>query len=301
MGTVLEISLVGPEEAEARRILERLYDEVAALEAALTVFDPESALSRFNRAAGSGPVAVPAVLAEILGDAVAYSERTAGSFDVTVGPLVALWTEAAERGENPTPEALDAARARVGARMLQVHGPAEASLMRPGMSVNLGGVAKGFALDRLATLLGEERVHDALLSFGQSSVLARGSPAGGGDWQLLLGGAGARPSGVIRPAGLALSVSESLGQWSEIGGRRYGHVVDPRSGRPLERAFLAAVVAPSAAEAEAWSKALLVLGEEGLALLEARSGAEGTLIDELGARSSTSGFDEAVSFAPLAP
>ncbi len=297
MGTLLEITLVGRAGEVSRADLEPLFAEVDRLERILTRWDAASALSTLNAAAGSGSRAVPPELARILADCVTWSRETGGSFDVTVGALVALWREAGRRGRLPTAAEADAARAAVGAAKLGLGADGRVALPA-GMALDLDGVAKGWALDRVAGRLRGSGVAGALLDFGGSSVVAIGRPADAPHWRTLLRGAGDAPAGVLTLRDRALSVSGSLGEWSEIEGRRYGHVIDPRNGEPLSRAFQAAVLAPGAGEAEAWSKALLVLGaEEGIARLAERPGLEGMLIDEAGRRLATPGF--AAAFDPV--
>ena len=128
------------------------------------------------------------------------------------------------------------------------------ALAHEGVSVDLGGIAKGWALDRMLPLLRERGIERALLDFGQSSVWALGAPPGAAGWRLLARGPDEGALGVLTLVDQALSVSGSLGQWVEIGGRRYGHVLDPRSGLALERRRQALVVAPNATLAEALSK-----------------------------------------------
>jgi thiamine biosynthesis lipoprotein len=301
MGTVLEITLRAGSEGAGREALEALFAEAARLDALLTLYDPASELSRLNRAAGQGPVPVAPELASILDASLGYARLTGGSFDVTVGPLVALWKRAGETGTAPTAEAIARARARVGAEQIRLT-PSGVELAREGVAVDLGGIAKGWALDRMLPLLRARGIPTALLDFGQSSVWALGAPPGAKGWRLLARGPDDAPLGVLTLAGQALSVSGSLGQWVEIGGRRYGHVLDPRSGLPLERRRQALVVAPSAALAEALSKALLILGEaEGLALVAAQPGCQGLLADADGGVWETPGWRAAVRFEPWAP
>jgi thiamine biosynthesis lipoprotein len=237
-------------------------------------------------------------LAEILEASVRYSQLTRGAFDVTVGPLVALWTRAGESGVAPSAEAIAQARARVGADQVRVDGR-RVALAHEGVAVDLGGVAKGWALERMLPRLRARGIDRALLDFGQSSVWALGAPPGAAGWRLLARGPGDAALGVLTLSDQALSVSGSLGQWVEIGGRRYGHVLDPRSGLPLERRRQALVVAPDAALAEALSKGLLILGEqEGIALVDAQPGCEGLLVDADGGSWETPGWREAVRFEP---
>jgi thiamine biosynthesis lipoprotein len=297
MGTVLEITLVGRDEGEARAALVEIFALAERLDALLTVYDAESELSRLNRAAGQGRRAVDPELARILELAKTYARLTRGSFDVTVGPLVEIWTEAARRGTPPSALKLAGARELVGWELIRLHADGSAELARPGVSVNLGGLAKGYALDQMLALLEKRGIDNALLSFGQSSTWALGHPPDAPGWRLLARGPDEGLLGVLTLENQALSVSGSLSQWVEIGGRRYGHVLDPRTGEALQRRRQALVVAPNASLAEALSKALLVLGKhEGLALVEAQEGCEALLVDA--GSWLTTGWKAAVRFDP---
>jgi thiamine biosynthesis lipoprotein len=299
MGTVLEITLEARSEALARQALEELFALAQRLDALLSRHDPASELSRLNAAAGGAALPVDPELARILEASLAYSRLTQGAFDVTVGPLVALWTRAAEHGRLPSADELARAREQVGAQGVRVAGGA-VELAGPGVSIDLGGIAKGWALDRMLPRLRARGIGSALLSFGQSSVWALGAPAGAPGWRLLARGPDGGALGVLSLADRALSVSGSLGQFVEIEGRRYGHVLDPRSGLPLQRRRQALVVAPDATLAEALSKGLLILGErEGIALVAGQPGCEGLLVDADGGSWETPGWRQAVRFEPL--
>lgn len=299
MGTLLELTLYGPDAAALHETLQDVTQLVERLEAGMSRHDAASDVSRLNRAAGGAPLPVDPAVADILRQALHYAQLTRGAFDVTVGPLVALWTRAAERDALPEPEALERARARVAADGIELHADGRVAL-RSGTSLDLGGLAKGYALDRALSLLEAPRVASALLNFGQSSSWAVGAPPGAAGWRLLVRAPGGGFAGVITLRDQALSVSGSLGQWSEIGGRRFGHVLDPRSGWPLTRRRQALVVAPSASLAEALSTALLVLGEqEGIALVAAQPGCAGLLLDADGQRWATPSWVRATRYAPL--
>jgi thiamine biosynthesis lipoprotein len=301
MGTILEITLYVRDRADGERALEELFGVAERLDGLLSVYSEASQVSGLNRSAGRGPQAVDPELAELLARSRELSALTRGSFDVTVGPLVALWTRAARRGAPPSPEALAAARARVGAERVRVDAEGRV-VLEPGVSLNLGGAAKGYALDRMLPLLRARGIERALLNFGQSSSWAVGTPPGEAAWRLLARGAEEGWLGVLNLRDQALSVSASLGQFVEIGGRRYGHILDPRSGEPLSRRREALVVAPDATLAEALSKALLILGqEEGVALVAGQPGCEGLLVDAAGGRWATPGWAAAVGFEPVDP
>jgi thiamine biosynthesis lipoprotein len=299
MGTILEITLHAPDAARGREALDALFALAVRLDAVMSRYDPDSDLSQLNRAAGQGMVAVDPELARILEASIGYSQLTRGAFDVTVGPLVALWTRAGETGELPSAEEIAAARAQVGAEQIRVEA-GRAWLPHAGVSLDLGGIAKGWAIDRMLPLLRQRGIERALIDFGQSSVQALGAPPDAPGWRLLARGPDGGALGVLTLSDQALSVSGSLGQLVEIGGRRYGHVLDPRSGQPLERPREALVVAPNAALAEALSKGLLILGEEeGIALVEAQPGCHGLLVDADGRSWETPGWRGAVRFEPL--
>jgi thiamine biosynthesis lipoprotein len=301
MGTILEITLYTRSPARGRAALAELFAAAERLDAVMTLYDPGSDLSKLNRAAGRGPIRVDLELAEILEAATDYARLTHGSFDVTVGPLVALWKRAGETGVPPSAAEIARARALVGADQIGVNGN-RAELAREGVSVDLGGIAKGWAVDRMLPLLERRGIERALIDFGQSSVHALGAAPGSEGWRLLVRGPEDGALGVLTLSDQALSVSGSLGQMVEIGGRRYGHVLDPRTGQPLERQREALVVAPEAALAEALSKALLILGEnEGIALVAAQPGCHGLLVDADGRSWETPGWREAVRFEALPP
>src|SRR5262249_21948750 len=156
MGTVLELTLFGSDPAALALARADALAEVERLESFLSTWRPESDVSRLNRAAGRGAVEVHPEVAALLARSVELTRATRGTFDVTVGPLVDLWHEAAARDTLPDPAAIASARARVGADRLDARptpGGASATLAA-GSEIDLGGVAKGFAIDRVRAGLG---------------------------------------------------------------------------------------------------------------------------------------------------
>jgi thiamine biosynthesis lipoprotein len=298
MGTVLELTLVARDAAGAREAAAACFALGAALEAELTTYDAASATSRLNESAGSGPFAAPPALARLLADSQRLSRATDGAFDPTVGPLIELWRSAGERGRLPGAGAIAAARSRVGIERVAIDAAGRVALA-PGMAVNFGGIGKGWALDRMGELLAERGIEDALLDFGGSSWLARGVPADAPAWRVLLRDGRGGYAGAIALRDTSVSFSESFGESSEIGGRRFGHVIDPRTGWPIEEARAGVALAADGATAEALTKALIVLdAERGLAVLARTPGAEGLVIDARG-RHESAGFRRATDFEPL--
>jgi thiamine biosynthesis lipoprotein len=299
MGTVLQLTLLAESEAAARAAADECFALGAELEAVLTTYDPASATSRMNANAGRGPFAAPPALARILADSQRLARATGGVFDPSVGPLIELWTAAAQTGRLPTDAAIAAARRRVGIERVAI-GPDGRVTLGPGMAVNFGGIGKGWALDRMRERLAERGVRNALLDFGGSSWLALGAPADAPAWRVLLRDGRGGYAGAASLRDTSASFSESFGQWSEIAGRRYGHVIDPRTGWPIREPLAGIALAPDGATAEALTKALLVLGPEAaLAVVAGVPGAEALVIDASGARHESPGFRRATAFEPL--
>ena len=309
MGTFFEADLrVEPEDAaEARAWLAWTREEIARLEKIYSRHDPESEVSAFNRELARpdvllGPVRVGPVLEGLLFASIEVWEGSGGAFDITVGPLIELWTQAGASGRWPSLESLRRAKRRVGSGRLLLPGDGEIGVTARGMRIDLDGISKGAVLDRLGGRLAA-RLPDAaaLLSFGQSSILAIGDPdptAAAGGWRLEIRsrGAGGERLGTVRIRDRALSVSSSRGSVSEIDGQRVSHVVDPRTGAAVEGTVEAVVVADRAATADGWSTALLVLGAEPMAIrLVERAGLEAIVYGEGGRSAYSEGWDVLVS------
>ena len=291
MGTVLEITLCAPDTAQGQHTLETLFTSATHLDALFTTFSPDSPVSHLNLLAGRGAQTVPPEVADILSLSLSYWQLTGRTFDVTVGPLMALWRQAAATHTLPSPAAVRRARSRVGSEKVKLSAGDQVILTRSGMALDFGGIGKGYALDRLAEVLKAQGLSAALLDFGQSSIWALGAPPDAAGWRLLLQQPNGGTVGIITLHDQALSVSGSFGQPFAVNGARYGHVIDPRSGKPLRRDLLACVLAPSAAQAEALSKALLILSEhEGIALLQRLPKVEGLLVEAGGQRWMTPGW-----------
>jgi thiamine biosynthesis lipoprotein len=292
MATVLDVSLlVEPgREAAARDALRTVFDTAQSLSAVADRFDPESDVSRLNAAASEGPVEIGRLLYEMLARAEAARVETRGSFDVTVGPLVELWTQAARRGRTPSQAEVVAARALVG-HPVCLGTPGRAGLDSAGMSIDLGGLAKGFAIDQIAAELARAGITRSLLSFGQSSIWAGGQP-----WRLAVQRDDGSFEGVVELSDEALSMSSSLSQSSLIDGISYGHVIDPRSGQALRARRSAVVVASSATLAEVLSTALLVLDEKEGRRVVSEQGAEAWVRGEDGVAWRTEGWPARTGF-----
>jgi thiamine biosynthesis lipoprotein len=253
----------------AERCVEAL-DRLEPLEAQMSVYREQSEVSRINRTAAEGPVEVEAGLAALFDRAIGHWRETDGAFDMTAGPLSKVWGFYRRAGGVPDQAALAEALARVGTQRLDFNA-AERTIRfhTAGMEINLGGIGKGHALDECARYLTSEGVPDFLFHGGHSSVLARGSRIGprapdGGGWIVGLRHP-LRPERRLAEIILrdrALGTSGSAAQSFYYQGKRYGHILDPRTGWPADRVLSATVITPSAADADALATAFYVLGVE---------------------------------------
>jgi thiamine biosynthesis lipoprotein len=275
MATRFEILLHGANAAALRAAGEEALDEVAHLEARLSLYRPASEIARVNALAARQPVRVSPPVFQLLRQAQQLHQETGGAFDITIGPLVRCWGFMGGQGRLPEPRELEEARALVGMRhVILDEKDFSVRFDRAGLILDLGAIGKGHAIDCAARLLRECGVSSALLHGGTSTTYALGAPPDAETWQVAVAAAPDVPGRtpplqtVLRLRDEALSVSAVWGRSFEAGGRTYGHVLDPRTGEPGCKAALAAVVLPSATETDALSTALLVEGPAGAAKIK---------------------------------
>ncbi len=290
MGTILEITLYHHDAREARKYLDESFSLAQWLDELLSNFKPQSEVNQLNEKAGKGKVRISPELYDLISISNRLTLRTEGAFDITVGPLVKLWQEARKRRKPPSPASLRSARDLVGAHLLNLHPSLEVELGREGMQIDTGGIGKGYAVDQIVKLFRGYGISKALINFGHSSIYAVGSPPGDHGWKLLLQFPGQSPLGIVELKDQAMSASGTLGRSFEIGGRRYGHLIDPQSGIPLTERLQAVVLALTATEAEALSKYVILRGWSGEENLKAWSMIQIIRIGEEGDIQQSEGF-----------
>jgi thiamine biosynthesis lipoprotein len=274
MGSVLEITLPGIEANEGGGVLRAAFAEAGRIERLLSVFDPCSAVSMLNRDAARGAVAVDAELGRLLQHAQDLSKMSGGAVDVTVSPLTRLWRSRDERnGGSSGPPSPDDIRSRldhVGSHRVRLDAETgSVAYASPGVQIEFGAMGKGYAVDRVARTLAAAGVSSALVDFG-STTYALGRPPDEEAWRV-----GIRhprdPNrlvSVVRLVDRAVSTSGDDQQAIFIDGVRYGHIIDPRTGRPADKSVAVSVIAPTALQADALSTAAFVAGpRDGISLL----------------------------------
>jgi thiamine biosynthesis lipoprotein len=282
MGSDFEIIMCGGDASRLADAAEEALDVVQRLEMQMSVFIPTSEISWMNFRAASEPVIVEPRLFVLLQLAARVSEHTNGAFDITAGPLVRCWGFRDGEPRVPSGEEIACCLRRVGmGRVLLNQERRTVQFQCEGMQLDLGGIGKGCAVQRAAQLLMERGVKSALIHAGFSTVYAIGSPPGEEGWPvgLLHPLDGSLRIAVISLRDRALSTSSVGEQFFEAGGRRYSHVLDPRTGYPCTGLLSATVVSASAEEADALSTAFLVMGlEESNRYVRERQGIEAILI-----------------------
>ncbi len=250
----------GGDEARARPLIEAELQQVVAQ---MSSWEPDSNLSRFNASAAGTRHALPAQLQEVLSAALALAEDSGGAFDPTVGPLVELWGFGPGRPRQtaPAPAEIDALRSRIGWQRVQLEG--ETLIQSGGVSLDLSAIAKGHAVDRIADALRAAGYVDLLIEVG-GELRAHGQHPDGRPWRVGLEGPsvdGAATGIVLRDQ--AVATSGDYRQFFEQDGRRYSHMIDPRTGQPIARAGIAvSVVHASCMQADGLATTLAVLGPE---------------------------------------
>lgn len=266
MATRFELALNGDSPA-LRAAGEEALAEISRIESMLSLYKPTSEIANLNARAAHEPVPVSPELFALLQRAVALSGETNGAFDITIAPLVRCWGFMRGQGSVPSDEQIDEARANVGFQLLELNSSDRTvHFSRSGVMLDFGAFGKGYAVDQAIEVLRESGVSSALLHGGTSTVLGIGRAENNTPWKVAVTGSppAEEALAVVELAGDSLSVSAIWGKFFASQGRTFGHVLDPRTGRPCERAELAAVSVPSAADSDALSTALLVEGPDGL-------------------------------------
>lgn len=264
MGLPVRILLYAPTENRAERAAQAAFARIAELDAVMSDYRDDSELRRLETNAGTWTPVSPDLL-EVLTTALSIARATHGAFDPTVGPLVALWRNARTTGRMPATADLEAARARVGWKQLEIdRNRGAVRLAKPGMRLDLGGIAKGYILQQALRTLRASGASRALVESGGDIVVGSGPPGEAG-WRVDVADASSDFLSRARQlTNAAIATSGADAQFVEIGGLRYSHIVDPRSGIGVTHNVTARVIADDAAIADALATALSVSGPHGV-------------------------------------
>jgi len=269
MATEFGVILPG-EGGQATEAAVNALDQLDRLESMLSIYRAESEISQINLNAGIAPIKTNPQVFELLQCSLQIHAFTSGAFDVTAGPLVECWGFTRRRGRKPSDAEIAAAKEKVGAHLLLLDERSQTVfLQQPGMQINLGGIGKGYAIDQIAKCLDQSGVEHYLIHGGKSTLFAKCPPGTPPEEQWTVGiehplRPGIRMTEVKLGHG-AMATSGSGKQFFHYQGKRIGHVIDPRTGKPAGEMLSLTLTASTATAADAFSTAYFIEGAERLA------------------------------------
>jgi FAD:protein FMN transferase len=290
MGTEVSVELWHDDEAAGRRLVEDVLEEYRRIDRSMSTYRPDSEISQINAQAADRALAVGDELLGLIARSLELSAASGGAFDITYESVGYLYDFRARR--RPSDADVTARLAAVDYRHVEVDSESSTiRFLRPGVRVNLGGIAKGYAVERAATMLREQGVRHALLNAGGDTRVVgdrRGEP-----W--IVGIRHPRAAdGVVTRLPLvdeAISTSGDYERFFEENGRRYHHILNPATGQPTEGILSVTVIGPDATITDGLSTTLFVLGAEaGIALIEDFAGYEAVVVDASGRLTYSSGL-----------
>jgi thiamine biosynthesis lipoprotein len=277
MAVEFRIVLYAPDEQTAKRASAAAMERIAQIDRIMSDYDPKSELCRLSDtspAAAAAPVSDD--LWRVLRRASEISADSDGAFDVSVGPLVKLWRRARRTKQLPSADALAEARKSVDYRAIEFDPRRQAvRLVKPRMQLDLGGIGKGYAADAALAVLKQHCVERALVA-GSGDIAIGAPPPGKSGWRIAIAPLDDKgpPSRHVSLAHAGISTSGDALQHLKFGGRRYSHIIDPRTGLALTDHSSVTTIAPDCTTSDAVAKGVIVLGPEaGLKLIDRLPGA----------------------------
>jgi len=274
MGTMFKIVFYSSDESSALEASRVAFNRIAVLDHIMSDYQPSSELMRLSELAGGPPTRISDDLYGVMSAAQEIAQKSDGAFDITIGPVVRLWRRARRQHELPESARLAQALELVGHEKLRLDAKARtAQLLKPGMLLDLGGIAKGYAADETLRLLKGYGIDRALVAAGGDIAVGEPPPdREGNGWTIAvasLDSPAQRPKRYVALHNAGISTSGDLEQHVEINGTRYSHIVDPKSGRAITGRVSVTVIAPDDTTADALATAVCVLGlERGLKLIQ---------------------------------
>ena len=286
MGTLFRIKLYAETEAHANTAFHSAFERVRQLDETLSDYKPASELSRVTRGPVHEPVMVGIDLFRVLSAAEEFASQSEGAFDVTLGPLTHLWRTGRKMGVVPGDRLVQTAFQRCGSRKLHLDINSQAVRTdMAGMELDAGGIAKGYAADQALAALRAAGISHALVA-ASGDLAFSDAPPGKPGWSIGIDSfdrAGKQFTRILMLTNGAVSTSGDTEQHLESGGKRYSHILDGRTGRPLTSSLTVTVVALTGFEADAAATAISVLGaEKGFVFADRRPGMAALIVDRKG-------------------
>jgi len=265
MACTYTIVFYGDDALPKHQIASAALDEIDRIDRLMSHYKPESPLSQLNRKAANEAVKVEPELFDFIAECLRYSRESDGAFDVTVGPLMKAWGFFRGEGRMPKAEELAEARSKVGWKhVILDYTDRTIRFDRAGVELDLGGIAKGYAVDKAVEVLKQNGIQRALVSACGSTIYGLGSPPGEDGWEIKLRDPvnSQKTAMTVRLKDRALSVSGSYEKFFDLGGKRYSHIFDPRTGWPAQGVLSVAVLTDTGTAGDALDNVFYVLGVE---------------------------------------
>ena len=274
MGTLVEITLSHSDPQLIQTVTTQAFDEMKRLEQLMSTYLPDSEISKINRAAGKKAVPVSPEVEEVIREGIFWSRKSEGAFDITVEPLVQLWDFDGEKEVVPAKRTLRKTAALVDYKNIEIANH-KVRLARPGMAINVGGLAKGYAVDRAVSIL-RGRVPNGIVNAG-GDLFAFGQKSKESLWTIGLQHP-RKPQDLLAAFGVknqAVATSGDYQRYFVKDGVRYHHIFDPATGRPARKMISATIITTEVMEADAMATAVFVMGPEaGLAWVDSLDNVE---------------------------
>lgn len=264
MGTVFRLVFYADKDSvEAAAIARNVFNRIDTLNAIFSDWLPDSELNRLCQTAGTGQmIRVSPELYEIIVRSVCFSRKSHGAFDITIGPLTRLWRRSRSLKELPSAERIAEARNKLGWKNIQTFPKTRSiRLGKAGMGLDLGGIAQGWTADVCMDLLKRSGINSALVDAGGDIAIGE-APPGTNGWEIEIPANEGR-SNLLYLSNCGITTSGATYRCLELDGKRYSHIIDPRTGMALTHRILVTVKAPNATIADAWATAISVSGESG--------------------------------------
>jgi len=292
MGTWAEITVYSQDAKLANRAIETALDAMTEVDSLMSAYKKDSEISEINRQAGQKAVNVSPQTFWVVKSAIHYSEISDGAFDITISPLIRSWGFFRKQGHIPPKEEINQKRALVNYRLIELdseHNPLtpfikgeynRIKLLKHGITLDLGGIAKGYAVDQAIETLRAAKVENVLVNLS-GNMYAMGHPRDKDAWRIAIRHPRQKESllGVLELQEEAIATSGDYEKFFIYDGKKYSHIINPHTGYPVLGIASVTIIAKTAMEADALSTTVFVLGSErGLQLIESKDGVEGIIV-----------------------
>lgn len=277
MGTMVEITVMPPDE----QAIEAAFEEMKKVDTLMSTYKENSEVSILNR---EGENHLSTETLQVIGEAINFSEITGGAFDITCRPLINLWKKAKKEQVIPSPQEIKEALSLVGYEKIKILPEGDVvRFKQKGMQIDLGGIAKGYAVDRAIEALRKNGIRRALVNAG-GDLYALGNGPGGEKWKVGIQDPREEDKllGIIKVKDVGVATSGDYQRYFTIEGKRLSHIVNPKTGQTVQDVPMSVtVIAPHATTTDALATGVFVLGpQKGMELIESLPQVEGMIVSE---------------------